>query len=79
VTGTHYLTADDARGPWSLAPLPFLDGSLPCARYAARMVETPGGLRLMGFADRPDGVHFVGEVMDPAPVEVGPDGMLRMG
>jgi beta-fructofuranosidase len=77
VTGTHYLVGEGPRGPWTLAPMPFLDGSQPCARYAGRIVETPQGLRLMGFADRPEGV-FVGEVMDPAPVEIGPDGWLRL-
>ena len=77
VTGTHYLIGEGPRGPWRLAPLPFLDGSLPCARYAARMLETAEGLRLMGFVDRPEG-QFVGEIADPAPVEIDADGLLRL-
>ncbi|MDG4648154.1 levansucrase [Roseibacterium sp. SDUM158017] len=77
VTGTHYLVADDPRGPWRLAPLPFLDGAQPCARYASRVLETEEGLRLMGFADRPEGV-FVGEIMDPAPLEADADGRLLL-
>ena len=78
VTGTHYLISDGGpRGPWRIAP-GFLDGSLPCRRYAARIVETDGGLMLLGFADRPDGRGFVGEVMDPVPVGIDADGHLRV-
>ncbi|MDJ0827806.1 MAG: levansucrase [Rhodobacter sp.] len=77
VTGTHYLIADDRRGPWAIAPGPFLDGSDPCKRYAARLVETPDGLRLLGFADRPQG-RFEGFVTDPDPVDIGPDGLLSV-
>ncbi|WP_201741918.1 glycoside hydrolase family protein [Mangrovicoccus ximenensis] len=51
VTGSHHLVADDPRGPWTIAPGPFLDGALPCRRYAARMVETGSGPMLIGFAD----------------------------
>ena len=78
VTGTHYLVGDSPRGPWRVAPGPFLDGALPCRRYAARIVETPQGLRIMGFADRPDGGAFVGHVMDPEPVEADAEGLLHV-
>ena len=76
VTGTHYLIADHPRGPWRVAP-GFLDGDVPCRRYAARIVETPAGLRIMGFADGGKAV-FGGYVMDPDPVAVGADGLLRV-
>ena len=76
VTGTHYLTADDPRGPWTIAPGRFLDGALPCRRYAARLVETPAGLRIMGFADRGQDGQFRGVILDPEPVEVMADGRL---
>lgn len=78
VTGTHYLTADDPRGPWRIAPGPFLDGALPCRRYAARIVETDTGLAIMGFADRPDGKAFVGQIMDPEPVTIDENGLLKV-
>lgn len=77
VTGTHYLIGDSPRGPWRIAP-GFLDGALPCRRYAARIVETNAGLRIMGFADRPDGGAFIGHVMDPEPVVVDEKGLLRV-
>ena len=78
VTGSHYLMADDPRGPWRVAPGPFLDGAMPCRRYASRIVERDGGLVFLGFLDAgPDGA-FVGEVSDPDPVVVEPDGTLRI-
>lgn len=78
VTGSHYLIGEGPRGPWRIAPGPFLDGALPCARYAARIVETGGGLTILGFADRPGGADFVGHVTDPDPVEVDTSGLLHV-
>ena len=77
VTGNHYLIGDSPRGPWRIAP-GFLDGDLPCRRYAARIVDTEDGLMILGFADRPDGVEFIGHVMDPDPVEVTESGLLKL-
>ncbi len=77
VTGTHYLIADDIDGPWAVAPGDFLDGAEPCRRYAARIVETDDGLRIMGFADGGKAV-FGGYVMDPDPVTVDADGLLHV-
>jgi len=71
VTGTHYLIADDPRGPWSIAPGPFLDGDATGSRYAARLVETEDGIFEMAFLGTgPDGT-FVGALSDPVPVRVG--------
>lgn len=77
VTGNHYLIADHPRGPWRLAPGPFLDGAEPCRRYAARIVDGPDGLVILGFADGGKD-KFGGYVMDPEPIVVGPDGLLRV-
>lgn len=74
VTGSHYLVADDPRGPWQIAPGPFLDGALPCRRYAARVVETAEGPVLMGFADGGRDA-FGGWIMDPVPLAATPGGL----
>ncbi|TNC46923.1 levansucrase [Rubellimicrobium rubrum] len=76
-TGSHYLIGTGPRGPWQVAPLPLLDMDEPCQRYAARVVETPEGLRILGFADRGK-ADFGGFITDPDPVELGPDGLLRV-
>ncbi len=77
VTGNHYLVADDPRGPWTVGE-GFLDGTLPCTRYAARIIETDAGLNIVGFKDRPEG-EFVGEIMDPEPVRIDGSGRLVIG
>jgi beta-fructofuranosidase len=77
VTGTHYLIADHPRGPWKVAPGMFFDGARPANRYAGKLIQKDGKLFTMGFIDAPNGV-FVGEVCDPIPVSVGPDGLLTV-
>ena len=77
VTGNHDLMADHPRGPWRMAPGPFLDGAEPCRRYAARIVNGPDGLVILGFADGGKD-KFGGYVMNPEPVVAGPDGLLRV-
>lgn len=76
VTGNHYLIANNQRGPWALAP-GFLDGGLPCRRYAARILETDDGLVIIGFDDNGRD-SFVGEVRNPEPVTIGNDGLLHI-
>ena len=76
VTGNHYLIGDGPRGPWRIGD-GFLDGALPCHRYAARLVDLGGTLHIIGFADQRDG-SFAGYVMDPVPVDTDPDGHLRI-
>ena len=77
VTGSHYLIADHPRGPWRIAPGRYLDGTEPCRRYAARILDTKDGLVILGFADGGKD-HFGGYIMDPEPVDVGPDGLLSI-
>lgn len=76
VTGSHYLIGDGPRGPWRLAPGPFLDGAQPCERYAARMLKTETGLMIIGARYiLPDG-QFAGFLTDPDSVEQLTDGTL---
>lgn len=77
VTGTHYLIADHPRGPWRIAPGGFLDGDEPCRRYAARIVDGPQGLVILGFADGGKD-RFGGYVMDPEPITISADGLLHV-
>jgi beta-fructofuranosidase len=77
VTGTHYLIANNPRGPWQIGPGDFLDGDEPCRRYAARILETAEGLRILGFADGGKD-RFGGYVMDPEEVVALSDGRLQV-
>lgn len=75
VTGNHYLIADHPRGPWQVAPGPFLDGAMPCRRYAARILNTDDGLVIIGFADSGKDT-FIGHIMNPERISVGDDDLL---
>lgn len=76
VTGNHYLIGETPRGPWRVAP-GFLDGDEPCRRYAARIVDGPQGLVILGFADGGKD-RFGGYIMDPEPVTVDANGHLHV-
>jgi beta-fructofuranosidase len=79
VSGSHYLMADHPLGPWKVAEGRFLDGALPCRRYAAKVVHTGEGYALMGFNYWGEGGQFEGTVCDPVPVSVDPDtGLLSL-
>ena len=71
--------ADDPRGPWQMAPGPFLDGDRPCRRYAARIVETADGLRHPRLSADPGDGDFVGEITDPDAGDDRADGWLKLG
>lgn len=78
-TGTHYLIGESARGPWRIAPGPALDAATFPQRYAARIVQADHGMKILGFRwfDNAGG-PFVGEISDPDPIEITPDGLLRI-
>ena len=77
VTGSHYLIAATPRGPWCIAPGDFFDGSMPCKRYAGRMLETDEGWVIIGFADG-GRAAFGGYLLDPEPVRVDSAGLLHV-
>lgn len=72
VSGTHYLVAEHPLGPWQVGPAPFLDGDLPCRRYAGRLVQTDEGPALMAFHYWLADGTFGGTVSDPLPVDINP-------
>lgn len=76
VTGVHYLVAEHHLGPWRVAPGPFLTGRLPAQRYAGKIVDTGKGLALMAFLHDDENGQFIGEVMDPIPLSLDPQGLF---
>ncbi len=66
VSGTHYLVAADPMGPWQPAE-GFLDGDVPCRRYAGKILVDPltGGDCLMAFEDTGPEGQFIGQICDP--------------
>jgi beta-fructofuranosidase len=82
--GSHYLMAEHPLGPWRLPGTAFLDGAMPCARYAAKVIQSGNGPVLMGFlywgSQGESNGRFIGELCDPVPVRVDAvTGQLRIG
>jgi beta-fructofuranosidase len=77
--GTHYLVADALTGPYNLLTDDALVGDEQGTFYAGRVVENPGGgLVFLAWRRLDDAGRFLGAISDPAPVEVLPDGRLRV-
>ena len=79
VTGTHYLVGDHPLGPFELITDEFLAGDQAGSLYAGKLFTWPDGRTVMlnTRAWTGDG-GFTGEIADPQPVEVRPDGRLRI-
>lgn len=78
-TGTYYAVADDPSGPFRLVdgdPLGPDDGT---TTYAGRIVETDAGPRFLAWRLHDSTGSFAGELIDPIPVGIAPDGTLRLG
>lgn len=78
VCGTHYLIANHPRGPWKVAPGPFLDGAQPCRRYAGKIIKQDGELMFLGFLHDGDNGEFIGAISDPVLVKIDADGLLQL-
>ncbi|WP_305985721.1 hypothetical protein [Roseibium sp. MMSF_3544] len=79
MTGSHYLIGEDPRGPWHVASGPMLDGAEVGARYAARIVNDGGSMKLMGFLmEHPETGEFRGVIADPADVFITTDHRLSL-
>lgn len=76
--GTHYLVGQAKLGPYSLVDEPFFVGDATASLFAGRMLEHHG--RLLFFASRnyDESGHYHGELTDPMPVIVAPDGSLAL-
>lgn len=73
--GSHYLMADNPRGPWYLPAGPMLDTKIN--RYASRIVNCDG-LKILGFKDGEEINKFGGFIMDPEPVRINENKTLTL-
>lgn len=79
VTGTHYLVGDSPLGPFRLLTDEFLLADPAGSLYAGKVVRDPaGGWALMTSRSWTGDGGFIGEIADPLPLQVLPDGLLRV-
>lgn len=78
-TGTHYVRAREAHGPFELVEEQFFAGDDVGHLYGGRTILDPqGNLVLLAFLNhRPDG-SFVGEITGPMRMWTTPEGYLRV-
>jgi beta-fructofuranosidase len=78
-TGTYYLMADSPTGPFAANGARTLQADRRGSTYAGKLHRTTDGqlVFLAWHRTRPDG-RFHGAISDPGPVEILPDGALRV-
>ncbi len=78
-TGTYYLRAPEAFGPYSLGDAQALEADQSGSKYAGRLVDLGDrGLAYLAWDRVRPGSHFVGAISDPVPVLVTEEGHLRL-
>jgi beta-fructofuranosidase len=78
-TGTHYIRARSAEGPYELVEEPFFAGDDVGHLYGGRTVTGPDGtLVFMAFLNHTSDGQFIGAISDPMPIWTTPDGFLRI-
>lgn len=79
VTGTHYLVADDPLGPYQYITDEFLVGDYAETLYSGKLIQGPDDAwYFLAFANFDADGAFVGDLIDPLPVEVHADGRLTV-
>jgi len=76
--GTHYFVAENPLGPFDLISDDFFIGDEKGRRYNSKVIRDPSGkwVVLSSLAWSEDG--YVGEIGDPRPIAIGPDGRLSV-
>lgn len=75
--GTHYLTADRAEGPWTLAPDPPMAADVEGQWYAGRVIDDEGRLLFLAWRRSRDG-RFVGGLSTPVGIDIDAYGRLSV-
>jgi beta-fructofuranosidase len=76
--GTHYLTGASRHGPFTLDRDDFLAGDPTGTTYAGRLLHHRGDWQFLAWRLHDEHGRFVGELADPRPVHVRPDGSLAL-
>ena len=76
--GTHYLVGRKKLGPYALVDDPFFVGDASASLFAGRMLEHQGRPLFFAFRGYDEKGRFHGELTDPMPVTVAPDGSLAI-
>jgi beta-fructofuranosidase len=78
-TGTHYFIADHPLGPFEFLTDEFFVGDEVGSLYSGKAIRNPKGEWVfMAFRANENTSQFIGEIADPLPIQVLPDGRLKI-
>ncbi|MDK2981097.1 MAG: beta-fructofuranosidase [Chloroflexota bacterium] len=78
-TGTHYLVSEDPLGPYRMLTDDFLLGDAAGSYYAGKAIrDRQGNWVLLACRQNSAEGAFIGELSDPMPLQVLPDGRLKI-
>ncbi len=78
-TGTHYLIGQTALGPYEYIDDPFFVGDVNGSLYSGKLVQdVTNRWVFLAFRNHDENGNFVGEIIDPVPVEVHANGNLSL-
>jgi beta-fructofuranosidase len=80
VTGTHYLVSENIMGSYRyLDETDFFAGDEAASLYAGKLIQAPDGQWcFMAFRHNDADGEFIGDIIDPMPVDVLADGRLQL-
>ena len=80
VTGTHYLVGDGVTGPFAPESDALFAADEQGSLYAGKVITDPltGGPALLAFLQFDAHGTFIGGLSDPVPIDITPDGLLRL-
>jgi beta-fructofuranosidase len=77
-SGTHYLVSGDPLGPFHLDTDDFFVGDAQESLYSGKLIQDPvENWVFLAFHNFDPQGNFIGEISDPIPVTITPDGKLR--
>jgi len=80
VTGTHNLVADNPLDPYVYSTGEFFAGNTIGSLYSGKLMNDGGGRwQFMAFRNFGDNGEFIGEIVDPLPVNIDVSGNLKIG
>jgi len=75
--GSHYMIGDHPLGPFKYLTDRFFVGDRSGSLYSSKLIQThTGDWVLIAFQNYAADGSFIGELSDPIPVEVAPEGQL---
>ncbi len=78
-TGTHYFVADHPLGPFESLSDEFLMGDTIGSKYSGKIIRNPQGeWVLMAFHNFGQEKQFIGELSNPMPIRIDPDGAIHL-